>query len=261
MLGQIWRHRVMVSGLVRRDLQSRYAGSALGMVWTLLQPLLYLCVYLVVFSWILRVKFTEGGESGDFALYLVAGLLPWLAFNDGVLRAAGSVVENAGLVKGVSFPAVVLVASSILASIANLLIGFSVFLVVLLLTGHLSWPGLLFLPLLVFLQTVFAFGLGLFAASLYTFLRDLMPVLQLVLTVWFYLTPIIYPPSYVPEHIAPVVVLNPFTPLVTAYRVTLLEGILPSGGDLSLVAAWTVVIVILGSLIFTRVEPGFAEVL
>lgn len=231
------------------------------MVWTLLQPLLYLLIYLVVFSWILQVKFTEGGESGDFALYLVAGLLPWLAFNDGVVKAAGSVVENAGLVKGVSFPAVVLVASSVLASIANLLIGFSVFLVVLLLTGHLSWSGLLFLPFLVCLQAGFAFGLGLFAASLYTFLRDLMPVLQLGFTVWFYLTPIIYPLSYVPEQLRSLVFFNPFTPLVTAYRVTLLEGAMPSGVGLLVAAAWTIMVVLLGSLIFTRVEPGFAEVL
>jgi len=261
MLGQIWRHRVMVSGLVRRDLQSRYAGSALGMLWTLLQPLLYLCIYLIVFSWILQVKFTEGGKSGNFALYLVAGLLPWLAFNDGVLKAAGSVVENAGLVKGVSFPAVVLVASSILASIANLLIGIGVFLVVLLCTGHLSWPGLLFLPFLLCIQMIFAFGLGLFAASLYTFLRDLMPVLQLGLTVWFYLTPIIYPLSYVPEQLKSVVSFNPFTPLVSAYRITLIEGAVPSGGGLLVAATWTIVAVFIGSFIFTRVEPGFAEVL
>ncbi|HEV8715872.1 MAG TPA: ABC transporter permease, partial [Candidatus Binatia bacterium] len=101
MLPQLWRHRVMVWGLVRRDLQARYAGSALGMVWTFLHPLLLLSVYLVVFSWILRVSFTTGGGSEDFALYLLAGLLPWMAFQEGVIKAAASVVENAGLVKGV----------------------------------------------------------------------------------------------------------------------------------------------------------------
>ena len=251
----------MVWGLVRRDLQARYAGSALGMVWTFLHPLLLLSVYLVAFSWILGVRFTTGGGSGNFALYLLAGLLPWLAFQEGVIKAAAAVVENAGLVKGVCFPAAVLVASSVLASIVNLLISLGVFLLVLMLTGHLSWSGLPFLPLLACLQVALAFGLGLFAAGLYTFLRDIMPVLQVGFMAWFYLTPIIYPLSYVPERLLPLFSYNPITPLVTAYRAVLLEGAIPSEASLVLACAWTVVVLLLGSLIFTRVEPGFADVL
>jgi ABC-type polysaccharide/polyol phosphate export permease len=261
MFSQIWRHRVMVWGLVQRDLQARYAGSALGMVWTFLHPLLLLLVYLVVFSWILRVRFTVAGGSGDFALYLLAGLLPWLAFQEGVIKAAAAVVENAVLVKGACFPAAVLVASGVLASIVNLFISLGVFLLALLLTSHLSWSGLLFLPLLVCLQVTFAFGLGLVAAGLYTFLRDMMPLLQVGFMVWFYLTPIIYPLSYVPEWLLPLFSCNPLTPLITAYRAVLLEGAIPSQASLMLASAWTVGTLFLGSLIFTWVEPGFADVL
>jgi ABC-type polysaccharide/polyol phosphate export permease len=155
----------------------------------------------------------------------------------------------------------VLVASGVLASIVNLLISLGVFLLVLLLTSHLSWSGLLFLPLLAGLQVALAFGLGLFAAGLYTFLRDIMPALQVGFMVWFYLTPIIYPLSYVPQQLLPLFSYNPFTPLVTAYRAVLLEGTTPSEASLVLAFAWTAVVLLLGGLLFTRVEPGFADVL
>jgi ABC-type polysaccharide/polyol phosphate export permease len=171
------------------------------------------------------------------------------------------VVENAVLVKGACFPAAVLVASGVLASIVNLFISLGVFLLALLLTSHLSWSGLLFLPLLVCLQVTFAFGLGLVAAGLYTFLRDMMPLLQVGFMVWFYLTPIIYPLSYVPEWLLPLFSCNPLTPLITAYRAVLLEGAIPSQASLMLASAWTVGTLFLGSLIFTWVEPGFADVL
>jgi ABC-type polysaccharide/polyol phosphate export permease len=261
MFVQMWRHRTMVYGLVRRDLRSRYAGSALGLVWTLLHPLLLLVVYLVVFSLILRVKFTETGGSGEFALYLLAGLLPWLAFQEGVTKAAASLVEHASLVKGVRFPPVVLVASSILPSIANLLIFISIFLLALLVIGRLSWFGLAFIPLLIVLQVALTLGPGLVFASLYTFLRDTMPVLQVVLMVWFYLSPIIYPISYVPLWLGTLVAWNPITSLVTAYRAVLVEGMAPSGMDLIVVFTWTAVMVLIGTLVFTRVEQGFADVL
>ncbi|MGE0684939.1 MAG: ABC transporter permease, partial [Candidatus Binatia bacterium] len=127
MLKQVWLHRIMLSGVIRRDLRTRYAGSALGMIWTILQPLLHFALYFVVFSWIFQVKFTEKASGGDFALYLLAGLLPWLAFQDGVLRAASVIVDYSGLVKGMRFPAVVLVAGSVCASFVNCLIGFIAF--------------------------------------------------------------------------------------------------------------------------------------
>ena len=251
----------MVSGLVRRDLRVRYAGSFLGIAWTVLQPLLQLLVYVVVFSVILQVKFTAGGGSGNFALYLLVGLLPWMAFQEGVTKAATAVVEHAALVKGSCFPAAVLVASSVLASIINLLAGLAVLLLVLLATGHLWWSGLLFLPLLVCLQTALALGLGLVMASLYTFLRDTLPVLQIGFMIWFYLTPIIYPLAYVPQQLTPLFACNPLTSVVTAYRAALLEGVVPAASDFLLPLAWTVVSVLLGSVMFTRVEPGFADVL
>lgn len=251
----------MISGLVRRDLRARYAGSALGMVWTLLYPLLLLLVYLFVFSVILQVKFTTEGGSGTFALYLLAGLLPWLGFQEGVTKAATSIIDNAGLVKAMRFPAVVLVAGSVLASSVTFFLSLGVLLGALLVTGRLSWLTLPFLPLLICLQAALALGLGLITASCQTLLRDTLPVLQMVFMVWFYLTPIIYPLSYVPARFASLLAWNPLTSLVTAYRAVLLEGKVPSVLDLWPSCVWMVVLLFLGRLLFSRVEPGFADVL
>lgn len=261
MLMQIWRHRVMVGGVVRRDLRTRYAGSALGVIWTLLQPLLQFALYLFVFSWIFQVKFTEKAGGGDFALYLLAGLLPWLSFQEGVLKAAGAIVEQASLVKGVRFPAIVLVLGSILASLVNLLVGLGLLFVLLVLLGRLSWLTLPFLPLLIVLQSCLALGLGLLAASFYTFLRDTLQVLQVAFMIWFYLTPIIYPPSYVPERLAFLFLWNPFTTLVTAYRAVLLENAWPSLMTLVPLFAWSIGACVVGGLVFRKVAPGFADVL
>lgn len=261
MLKQVWQHRVMLSGVIRRDLRTRYAGSALGIIWTLLLPLFHFVIYLVVFSWILQVKFTEKASGGDFALYLLAGLLPWLAFQEGVLKAAGAIVEHASLVKGVRFPAAVLVLGSVLASLVNFLVGLGVLFLVLLCLGRLSWMTLPFLPILVVLQVCLALGIGLLAASFYTFLRDTMQVLQITFMAWFYLTPIIYPPAYVPERLTFILAWNPLASLVASYRAVLIESAWPSVAELIPLLAWVIGTFAVGSLVFRKVEPGFADVL
>jgi ABC-type polysaccharide/polyol phosphate export permease len=261
MLKQVWQYRVMLSGVVQRDLRTRYAGSALGMSWTLLQPLLHFALYFVVFSWIFQVKFTEKANGGDFALYLLAGLLPWLAFQDGVLRAASVIVDYGGLVKGMRFPAAVLVAGSVCASFVNFLIGFAAFVVVLVVIGQLAWVTLPFLSVLFVLQLILTLGLGLIAASFYVFLRDTMQILQMGFMIWFYLTPIIYPPSYVPQWLTTLFNWNPLTSMVTFYRATLLEGALPAVAGLLPLLVWTMAAGVVGSLLFRKVESGFADVL
>ena len=260
MFVQMWTHRVMITGLVRRDLRARYAGSILGALWTLLHPLLLLLVYVFVFSTILQVRFTPEGGSLSFSLHLLAGLLPWLAFQEGILKATTAIVDNAGVVKSTHFPAMVLVMSSVLATCVTFLVSLMLLLVALLVTGYGSWWHLPYLPLLVFLQTMLALGISLFTASLHTLVRDTAPILQLVLMVWFYLTPIIYPLAYVPERWAVVFRWNPATPLVNAYRAVLLEGKMPSVTEMLPSCVWAIAFLWFGRLVFARVEPVFADV-
>lgn len=251
----------MIAGLVRRDLHARYAGSTLGIVWTLLQPLLLFVVYLFVFSAILQVKFTsDDGRDGVFAFYLLAGLLPWLGFQEGVMKAATVIIDNAGLVKAMRFPAAILVVSSILASLVAFLLSLSALLFALFVTGRLTWMSLPLLPLLICFQGALALGIGLIAASLQTVLRDTATILQMLFMVWFYLTPIIYPLSYVPSHLTVFCQWNPFTPLVSAYRTILLEGRLVPASDLGLACLWIVVFLGMGTWVFSRLAPTFADI-
>ncbi len=260
LLGQICRYRLMLGGLIRRDFRVRYAGSTLGMIWALLHPLMFLLVYVVVFSWILRIRFTPDGSSGEFALYLLAGLLPWLAFQDGVFGATASLVENASLVRAMSFPAVVLVAGRVLSNVASFLVGLVIFLLLLALLGRVSWLVLLLLPPLVLFQVAFTLGVGLMTASAYTFLRDTLPVLQIGMMMWFFLTPIFYPLSYVPQRLLPLYSFNPMQSFATAYRAILLEGKIPFPAEMGLTCAWAAVALLVGTAIFARVEPGFGDV-
>jgi ABC-type polysaccharide/polyol phosphate export permease len=261
MFVQMWTHRVMIAGLVRRDIRSRYAGSMLGIIWAFLYPLLLLLVYFFVFSTILQVKFTPEGGSTTFVLYLLAGLLPWLAFQEGVMRSATAVVDNAGIVKAIHFPAVVLISSSVLASAFTLVLSLGMLVLAFLAMGMVAWGSVPSLVFLVGIQVVLAFGCGLITASVHTFFRDTLPVLQMVFMLWFYLTPIIYPLSYVPSRFAAVFAWNPLTPLVTAYRAVLIEGRLPFTLDMLPTYVWVVLCVSLGWLMFSRLEPGFADVL
>ena len=252
LLGQVWRYRVMLGGLIRRDFRVRYAGSSLGMVWVLLYPLMFLLVYVIVFSWILRIRFTPDGSTGEFALYL-------LAFQDGVFGATASLVENASLVRAMSFPAVVLVAGRVLSNAASFL-GLAVFLTLLALLGRISWWVLLFLPPLILFQVAFTLGVGLVMASVYTFLRDTLPILQIGMMMWFFLTPIFYPLSYVPQPLLTLYSLNPLQSFVSVYRALLLEGKIPFPAEFGLICAWAAAALLVGVVIFARVEPGFADV-
>jgi len=251
----------MIAGLVRRDVRARYAGSVLGLAWTVLQPLLLFLVYMFVLSTILQVKFTAEDGTGAFAFYLLAGLLPWLGFQEGVIKAATAIVDNASLVKAVRFPAAVLVASSILASLVTFLLSFSLLLFALFVTGRLTWASVPLVPALLCLQTGLAFGCGLIVASVQTVLRDTVQMLQMMFMVWFYLTPIIYPLSYVPSQFVALWQWNPFTPLVSAYRAILLEGHYPTLTDLGSPCVWTLVVLLSGCWLFSRLEPGFADLL
>jgi ABC-type polysaccharide/polyol phosphate export permease len=261
MFVQLWTHRVMIAGLVRRDLRARYAGSVLGMAWTVLQPLSLFLVYMFVFSTILQVKFTPEDGPGVFAFYLLAGLLPWLGFQEGVTKAATAVVDNAGLVKAMRFPAAVLVVSSVAASLVAFLLSFVLLLIALFVTDRLTWASLPLVPVLVCLQTALALGCGLIVAGVQTVLRDTVQVLQMIFMVWFYLTPIIYPLSYVPSRFAALWQWNPFTPIVSSYRTLLLEGQLPALADFGPSCAWAAVALLSGCWLFSRLEPGFADLL
>lgn len=255
------RHLFLLKELVKRDFQARYAGSLLTFVWSFVQPLWMLGLFVFVFSIVLELRFEEydlGTES--FGIFLFCGLLPWMAIQEGLQRSSTAITDNAQSVKKLPFPAVLLVLSTVSSALVHEAIAVVAFLAVLLPTGELSWSTLPWLLPALVLQTVLTLGLALLVSALHVFFRDTAQVLGMALTGWFYFTPIVYPLAMVPERLRPWIELNPLTAVVDLYRVAFLGGKLEAGmGRALLVGAGGVVVLAAGWWLFRRLEPAFAD--
>ena len=248
----------LLKEMVVRDVRSRYAGSALGILWAFAHPVLWMLLYTAVFSIILRVPRPEGFSS--FPEFLLAGLLPWMAIQEGVARCATALTDNAPMVKKTVFPVETLVLSIVLAAVVNEVIALALFAAYLGWIGHLSAWVLLAVPALL-LQTVLTFGIGCFVATVSTFARDAIPAVGIALTVLFYATPIVYPASLVPDHLRFLIEANPIAHLVEWYRDAFTRHRLPPGGSLLFVTSLSVAAAALGLALFRRARPHFADLI
>lgn len=244
--------------LVRRDFQGRYAGSLLGLAWSFVQPLWQLLLFSFVFSLVLRVV-PVGEPTERFWVFLFCGLLPWLAVQEGVLRGATAVTDNAGLVKKLRFPTQVLVASAALGALLHEAIAAGLFLVVLAVVGELSLASLPWLLVAVPLQLALTYGLGLGLGALNVYFRDTAQLLTMALGAWFYLTPIVYPLAMVPGPLQSWVTANPLTGLVGLYRAALLGGGAPAAPAVAVLAASALGALAAGHWLFRRLQPGFGD--
>lgn len=251
-------HIFLLRELVKRDFQGRYAGSVLGFVWSLLQPLWLIALFTFVFSTVMKVSLL-GARTDHFALFLFGGLLPWTALHEGVQRASTAITDNASLVKKLRFPAEILVLAVVLAALLHEAIAAAIYVGALLLAGEFSWGGLPLLLLAVPLQVGLTLGLGLLLSSVHVFFRDTAQILGMLFNVWFYLTPIVYPPNLVPERFRTWIELNPLTALVDLYRQAFLGGepaLVPGWGTLAVVAA---VLLSAGFAVFGRLKTSFVD--
>lgn len=248
---------LMLRELVRRDLQARYAGSLLGLFWSFVQPAWQLILYSFVFGRVLKVA-PVGERAPGFSLFLFAGLLPWLALGEGITRAATAITDHAHLVRKLRFPSELLVVSAVMTALVHQAIAAAIFTAVLAALHSLSWQSLPWLLPAVALQVTLTVGLGLFLAAANVFLRDVPQALGMILGGWFYLTPIVYPLSYVPERFRAVIEANPLTALVTLYRRGFFggEGAVPGLAVLSICALAALV---LGWLAFRRLRTAFVD--
>ena len=256
----------LLSTLVRRDLEARYKGSILGNLWPLLNQLAQLLIFTYVFSIVLQVKLDIQGIATDnklaFGLWLFAGLLPWLAFTNGLTQAATSVVGQPNLVKKVVFPLGLLPLVPICSAFIESTFG----LMALMVFVALLAPGLpatiWLLPLVWIPQLLLTAGLGYFTAGLTVFLRDIPQSLGVILNLWFYATPIVYPAVKIPEAWRVWVFwLNPITALAETYRDMILGGKVQHWGELATAAIVSIVVFYGGLWVYRRLRPAFADVL
>jgi ABC-type polysaccharide/polyol phosphate export permease len=254
-------HRSLLYQLVRRDFQQRYVGSAAGWLWGVIHPLVLLVSWTFVFQWCLKVRLPPSEITGNYTLFLFSGFLPWMLFQDTVMRSATSLLDHANLITKTVFPAEVVPVSIFLSSLVNHLIALAlVVAAVAVWLGHFTLM-VLFLPVYMALLGLFAVGVGWIAASLHVYIRDTAQVLNVVLTFWFWLTPIFIIEEQIPERLRFIPRFNPLAYLVHAYRERLLSARWPDTRELAVIAACGASAFVLGGLFFRHLKRGFADVL
>ncbi len=253
--------RTLLFQLVRRDFEQRFVGSAAGWLWGLIHPLVLLASWTFVFQVCLRTKLPPNEVTQNYSLFLFCGFLPWLLFQETVTRSASSLLDNANLITKTVFPAEIVPVSIFLSSLISHLLALSLVIAAVgIWVRHFSlW--MLSLPLYMFLIGLFAVGVGWVVASLQVYLRDTAQVLSVVLTFWFWITPIMIDEQRYPEQVRFVLRLNPLAFLVRAYRDRLLSYRIPSLHDLAIVGAYGLTAFVLGGLFFRHLKRGFADVL
>ena len=260
-LWQLPRRADLILSLTKRELAARYRGSALGIVWALVTPLVMIAIFTVIFAGIFKAKFGASSLPSDYALYLFCGLLPWNAFQESVQLSAGTIASHANLVKRVVFPLETLPASLSLAGVVNQMFGTVVLIAATIVLRRQLHVTTLLLPLIIIPQLIATLGVAWLVASLGVFIRDIVQGIALLLTAWMYLTPIVYPESLVPARYRAAINLNPFTPLVRNYRRVLLDGATPDWSGLAYFAAFASAVFVLGYWWFARTRKNFADVI
>lgn len=246
----------LIAELTRRDLAARFTGSALGLAWSILQPLSLVLLYWFVFTRMIPRAPAAGGES-DYVLFLITGLLPWLGVSEGLMRSSTSIVENGPILRRLAMESEVLpvvpnVSAILLEAVALLL--FTLFIIA---RGTFS-PYLWLLPVAVFLQLILQIGLGWLLASLNVFFRDVVQVLGFVLSIWFYLSPILYDVAGPYERLF---MWNPMTPLLGLFRSAILGRPLPGGLSIVFLLSFTIGIAALGRFAFRKLQPTLADLI
>lgn len=253
--------RTLLFQLVRRDFEQRFVGSAAGWLWGLIHPLVLLVSWLFVFQVCLGMQLPSNEVTRSYSLFLFCGFLPWLLFQETVTRSASSLLDHANLITKTVFPAEIVPVSIFLSSLINHLMALALVLAVVgFYNGHFSlW--MLSLPIYMFLIGLFAVGIGWIVSSLQVYLRDTAQVLSVLLTLWFWITPVMIAEDQFPSQVRFLLRANPLAFLVRAYRDRLLSYRVPSLREFAMLTLYAVTAFVAGGLFFRHLKRGFADVL
>jgi lipopolysaccharide transport system permease protein len=257
-LARLGRYRGLIQSLVARELKARYRGSVLGFFWSFFNPLLLLLVYTFVFSYVLEAK---SAYADPYALFLFCGILPWTWFSASLSESAGVLISGGNLIKKVLFPAEILPIVSVLANMVHFLFGLPILVAFLLYYRvPLQITELAWFPVVVLVQLILTLGFALILSALTVHFRDIRDILGNLLTVWFFVTPIIYTWLDAPPRIKPVLNLNPFMHLAVSYQeILFFEGPFGHLKWLLVLGAISIVFFLFGYFVFDRLRDTFAE--
>ena len=257
-LKEIYEYRQMIYSLVRKELRGRYKGSVLGFFWTFLNPLLQLMVYTIVFSTIMR----SGIEN--YYLFLFVALVPWIFFSSCLTGGSTSIMNSGDMVKKIYFPREVMPIAYVTSAFVNMILTFVVVFGVLIVSGYgMYFRALLYLPIIMIVEYLLGLGIALLTSALTVFFRDLAYILSIVGMAWQFLTPVMYPQEMVedalPDYMLKIWNLNPMTPIINAYRDILYYKTIPQLSTLITAVILGIIVLIIGEIVFVKLQRGFAE--
>lgn len=250
---EIYQYRHMLKTLVKQDISGRYKGSFFGFLWTLLNPLLMLVVYSVVFQFVFRTGIEH------YSIYLFICLMPWNAFANTIAVGTPCIANNASILKKVYFPREILPLAVVISNTIQYFFSAVIIFIALLISGvGVSWFAL-FLPLIVLIQAIFSLGVVFILCSINVYMRDVQYMMNPIMMIWMYACPILYSISMIPEKYLSIYKLNPMVSIMQGYQDILYSKTWPDFTNLGIVALVSVVILIIGYLIFNKLQRRFVE--
>ncbi len=245
-LRELWRYRDLLQLLISNSIKTRYKRSALGIIWTLLNPLLNTLVLTIAFSQIFRF------DVENYTVYLLVGFITWNMMSQTTTQAMYTLIWGSGLLKRIYLPRTIFAVSVAGNGVINFLLALIPLALVMLFMRHPFTPALLLLPLAILILVMFTLGLSLLLSTLAVFFTDIVDMYSVFLTIWFYLTPIIYPLSIVPAKFAPVVQWNPMTTMLDVFRSIIYLGQTPTPQAWLITAGLAIATLVIGWFVFTK---------
>jgi len=249
----LYQYRELLKTNVQKEIRGKYKGSFLGVLWSFLNPLLMVLVYAIVFPYIMRM------QQDNYLVYLITGVIPWSFFTTCVTSGCNCVWINGGIIKKVYFPREVLPISVVLAGLVNFLISCIVIVVFVIFSGIPLTLNILWLPVIAFLQSLFTLGILFILSAINVYVRDVEYLVGFILNLVFYATPILYNVTMFPERFRWILYLNPMTHFIDAYRNIFYYGVHPGFKSLLSVGLIGLVTIVIGYIVFRKLEKGFAE--
>lgn len=254
MFKELYKYREFLKTSVLKEFRGKYKKSFLGVLWSFLNPLFQLIIYSLVFPFLLR-----GSDINNYIIFLMVALIPWNFFNTTVIQSSASIVANGGIIKKIYFPRIILPISTTISNLINFFITGIIILIFLFITGIGVSKTIIFLPFIILIQFIFQLGIAFILSAITVFVRDIEYLIGLITMLLFYLCPIVYPVTMIPNNLLTIFHLNPMYHIIKYYREILYYQQVPNLATMFLLFIFSILFLIFGYYIFKKCEKRFAE--
>lgn len=252
---ELWAYRELITAFTLRDVKLRYKQTGLGIAWAVLQPLLTMVIFTVFFGGLAKIP----SDGVPYPLFVLAALLPWTLFAEGLTRSTTSMVTNSNIMTKVYFPRLIMPLSSIISPLVDFAVSFIILIAMMVYYGFLPTVNIVFLPVFLLLALATALGVGLWLSALNVKYRDFQYTVPFMIQIWMFASPVVYAASLVPESMRVWYGLNPMAGVIEGFRWALLGTGAPSAMVLVSVGM-VIVILISGMFYFRRMEQYYADI-